>query len=48
MSFRALCSYRSLTFYLTDAKEIQKWLEIEKDELDAGLSTKKRVEEREE
>lgn len=33
-------------FYLTDAKETQKWLEIVKDELDAALSAKKRVEER--
>lgn len=46
MSFSAFCRQDLFILYLTDAKEIQKWLEIARDELDVGLSTTNTVKER--
>lgn len=39
-------SVDKVQLYLTDVKEMQKWLEIARDELDVGLSTTNRVKER--
>lgn len=46
MSFSAFCRQGLVTLYLTGAKEIQKWLETVRAELDVGLSTTNRVKER--
>lgn len=46
MSFSAFCRKGSFMLYLINAKEVQKWLEIGRDELDVGLSTANRVKER--
>lgn len=39
MSFSAFCRQSSFMLSVTDVKEIEKWLETARDELDAGLST---------